>query len=53
MKYIHLTRDEIEDLIDKTDLLLHNARCYQSTQQRIDRLETKITELYKALESKG
>ena len=53
MKYIHLTRDQIEDLIDKTDLLLHNAKCNQATQQRIDRLETKITELYKALETKG
>lgn len=51
-KYIHLTRDQIEDAIDKTDLQLHNAKCNQANETRIQRLETKITELYKALESK-
>lgn len=52
MKYIHLTRDQIEDAIDKTDLQLHDARCNQATQQRIDRLETKINALYEALRYK-
>ena len=51
-KYIHLTRAQLEDAIDKTDLQLHNARCNQATQQRIDRLETKINALYEALRYK-
>ena len=52
-KYIHLTRDQIEDAIDKADLQLHDAKCNQANERRIQRLETKITELYKALETKG
>ena len=51
-KYIHLTRAQLEDAIDKTDLQLHNARCNQATQQRIERLETKINALYEALRYK-
>jgi len=58
MKYSHLTRDEIEDLIDAADNRIHEIKCTQqyyhapAIERRIQRLETKITELYKALESK-
>jgi len=58
MKYTHLTHDQIEDLIDKADNRIHEIKCTQQyyhapdIERRIQRLETKITELYKALESK-
>ena len=51
-KYIHLTRDQIEDAIDKTDLQLHNARCNQANENKIQRLQTKINALYEALRYK-
>jgi len=51
-KYIHLRRVQIEDAIDKAELELHNAKCSQATQQRIDQLQTKINALYEALRYK-
>jgi hypothetical protein len=51
-KFIHLTRDQIEDAIDKTDLQLHDARCNQANERRIQRLQDKINALYEALKYK-
>jgi hypothetical protein len=58
-KYIHLTRVQIEDAIDAADNRIHEIKCTQqyyhapAIERRIQLLEAKITELYKALETKG
>jgi hypothetical protein len=51
-KYIHLTRVQIEDAIDKADLQLHDARCNPANERSLQRLETKIKALYEALRYK-
>ena len=51
-KYIHLRRVQIEDAIDNAELQLHNAKCNQATQQRIEQLQDKINALYEALRYK-
>ena len=57
-KYIHLTRDQIEDAIDAADNRIHEIKCTQqyyhapAIERRIEQLQTKINALYEALRYK-
>ena len=52
-KYIHLTRAQIEDAIDKAALELHDVKNKgQADERTLEQLQDKINALYEALRYK-